>query len=144
MHPLTYLTLNRLQKVSDEKKNYGSIRTVTCLTLNRLQKADGKHTIKWLIFNEAVTDWQNCFVLCPTIRLCSLFKVRHVMGALIITSIERTKKGFQLSRVSNPGYLDHEPSALTVRPVTSLWSSKQKSFKCQWSNWKVKPWVWAS
>ena len=31
-------------------------------------------------------------VLRPTIRLCSLFKVRHVMGALITTLIEDMEK----------------------------------------------------
>ena len=67
---------------------------------------------------------------------CSLFKVRRVMGALIMTqqwasapscllcypttSIEHTETSFRLSRDSNPALLDHESSALTTRPRLSI------------------------
>ena len=45
-----------------------------------------------------------------------LFKVRHVIGALIMTSIEHTGKSFWLSRESNPGPIDHKLFALTIQP----------------------------
>ena len=45
----------------------------------------------------------------------SLFKVRHVMGALIMTSIDSVEKS-RLLRVSNQEPLDHELSSLTIRP----------------------------
>ena len=56
-----------------------------------------------------------CLFLPPTIRLCSLFKVRNAMGALIMTYIEHMEKSFWLSRVSNTGPFDHEPAVLIIR-----------------------------
>ena len=57
-----------------------------------------------------------CLFRVRPLAFCSLFKIGHVMGAKIITSTQQTEKSFQLSRVSNPGPLNCELSALTIRP----------------------------
>ena len=46
--------------------------------------------------------------------------VRHVMGALIMTSIKQTEKSLQISWVSNLEPLDHEMSAQTFNKALTL------------------------
>ena len=61
-------------------------------------------------------DFFECLFYVRPLDFSSLFKVRHVMGALIMTSIECKEKRFGLSRGSNPGPLGPESSAFSRRP----------------------------
>ena len=74
----------------------------------------------------------NTFIYCPTIRLCCLFKARHVIGALIMTNsgplLELLMRLSYIHQVygygkndipsggPNPGPSGLESSALTARP----------------------------
>ena len=67
---------------------------------------------KQKIVNHFVCLFECLFYFSPS-DFWSIFKVRHVRGALIMTSI---KYSFLLLRELNPGPLRPEPSALTIRP----------------------------
>ena len=51
-----------------------------------------------------------------TIIFCSLFKVRHAMGVLVMRTIEYTGKDLRLLQESNPGLHGTELSDLIIRP----------------------------
>ena len=51
-----------------------------------------------------------------TVVFCSLFKMRYVLGALIMTFIKYMEKSFRLSGESNLGPLGLELPAWTIWP----------------------------
>ena len=58
-----------------------------------------------------------CLFYVRSTDFSSLFKVRIVMGALIVTSIEHIEKSFRGTQVSNQGPLNHMPAALNILPI---------------------------
>ena len=76
----------------------------------------GKTLLSYIIYKMFFFYVWMVVFLRTIIRLCGLFEVRHVMGAIIMTFIEHKEERFRHSRVSNPGRLDQELSAITVQP----------------------------
>ena len=78
--------------------------------------------IQWYRANEHSNFFFDCVFLCPTIRLWSLFKVRHVMGALIMTYSR------PLLRASYEVIL-HPPSIWLRQKLYPLWGIELGTFR---------------